>query len=68
LASNDSNIEPIEPKDDSIYKEITNSAINESIPQQFLDELIESASALNVNIINDPITYNKALKSPYNDK
>jgi hypothetical protein len=68
LASNDSNIEYIEPKDDSTYKEIADSAINESIPQQFLDELIESASALNVNVINDPITYNEALKSPYSDK
>jgi hypothetical protein len=67
-AAKDSNSEPIEPKDDSTYTEIADPAINESIPQQFLDELIESASALNVNVISDPITYNEALKSPNSDK
>jgi hypothetical protein len=68
LAAKDSNSEPIEPKDDFTYTEIVDPAINKSIPQQFLDELIESASALNVNVISDLITYNEALKSPNSDK
>jgi hypothetical protein len=67
-AAKDSNSEPIELKDDSIYMEIADPAINELIPQQFLDELIESANALNVNVISDLITYNEALKSPNSDK
>jgi hypothetical protein len=64
LALGDSNIETKEQEDDSTYKEIADSAINESISQQFLDELIEAASALNVNVINDLVTYNEALKGP----
>jgi hypothetical protein len=67
-AAKDSNSESIKPKDDSTYTEIADPAINELISQQFLDELIKSASALNVNVISDLITYNKALKSPNSDK
>jgi major membrane immunogen (membrane-anchored lipoprotein) len=63
LALKDSKLESNE-QEDSNSTEMTNSAINESIPQQFLDELIEAASALNVNVISDPITYNEALNSP----
>jgi hypothetical protein len=32
-AAKDSNLEPIEPKDDSTYTEIADPTINESIPQ-----------------------------------
>jgi hypothetical protein len=67
-AAKDSNSESIEPKDDSTYTEIADPIINKSIPQQFLNELIESANALNVNVISDLITYNEALKGPNNDK
>jgi hypothetical protein len=63
LALKDSKLESNE-QEDSNSTEIADSVINESIPQQFLDELIEAVSALNVNVISDPITYNEALNSP----
>ena len=40
----------------------------DSIPQQFIDELIESASALNANIIHDPVTYWEAMNGPDKDE
>ncbi|KAF7509046.1 hypothetical protein GJ744_008441 [Endocarpon pusillum] len=36
----------------------------EAIPQQFYDELMEAASAYNVNVVTDPTTYNGATKGP----
>lgn len=41
-------------------KESDNS--NDSIPQQFLDELWESADILNINILMDLLIYNEAMK------
>ena len=54
-------IKLIKSNSDSIKTKVDDTNAS---PLQFFKELIEAASAYNVNIIIDPTTYNEALNSP----